>query len=155
MLRLARLNPDDPAAGDLIAQSDAYMGALYPAESNHLESVPALRAANVHFFGAYEGERLVACGAIKHLQDDGEYAEIKRVFVIPECRGRGYSKVIMSALEDYALDLGITCLRLETGIHQPEALSLYERLGYVKRDPFGSYRPDPLSLFMEKTIRRC
>lgn len=154
MLRISRLNPDDPAAVDLIAQSDAYMTALYPAESNHLESVPALRAVNVHFFGGYEGERLVACGAIKHLRDDGEYAEIKRVFVIPECRGRGYSKAIMTALEEHAEGLGIGCLRLETGIYQPEALSLYRRLGYVERSPFGSYRIDPLSLFMEKTIWR-
>ena len=42
--------------------------------------------------------------------------------------------------------------RLETGIHQPEALGLYRRLGYVERGPFGSYALDPLSVFFEKRL---
>jgi putative acetyltransferase len=41
-------------------------------------------------------------------------------------------------------------LRLEAGIHQPEALGLYEALGYVRRGPFGDYGDDPVSVFMEK-----
>jgi putative acetyltransferase len=41
---------------------------------------------------------------------------------------------------------------LETGIYQPEALGLYERAGYVRRDPFGDYAPDPMSVFMQKTL---
>ena len=47
---------------------------------------------------------------------------------------------------------GMTVLWLETGIHQPEALRLYERAGYVRREPFGSYQPDSLSVFMEKRL---
>jgi putative acetyltransferase len=43
-------------------------------------------------------------------------------------------------------------LRLETGIHQPEALGLYRAAGFVERGPFGPYRPDPLSVFMEKPL---
>lgn len=152
MMRIELLDPATPAAVELLRQSDAYMSALYPAESNHLESVSALRAPNVRFFGGYEAQALVACGAIKLLHDDGDYAEIKRVFVIPACRGRGYSSSLMNHLEAEARRLGVSVLRLETGISQPEALALYRRRGYVERAPFGAYRLDPLSLFMEKTL---
>ena len=43
-------------------------------------------------------------------------------------------------------------MRLETGIHQAEALALYRRAGYAERGPFGEYAPDPLSHFFEKNI---
>jgi putative acetyltransferase len=44
--------------------------------------------------------------------------------------------------------------RLETGCLQPEALRFYERAGYKRRGPFGSYGPDPNSVFMEKEKSR-
>jgi putative acetyltransferase len=47
---------------------------------------------------------------------------------------------------------GLECLRLETGIHQPEALGLYRSAGYREREPFGDYARDPLSVFMEKRL---
>jgi hypothetical protein len=43
-------------------------------------------------------------------------------------------------------------LRLETGIHQSAAISLYERMGFQRIRPFGAYLEDPLSLFYEKRI---
>ena len=43
-------------------------------------------------------------------------------------------------------------MRLETGIRQPEAIGLYRSAGYAEIGPFGAYRPDPLSLFMEKRL---
>jgi putative acetyltransferase len=52
----------------------------------------------------------------------------------------------------FAAMCGIGTLRLETGIHQPEALALYERAGFVRSPPFGDYREDPLSVFMEKRL---
>ncbi|MFO1467263.1 MAG: GNAT family N-acetyltransferase [Steroidobacteraceae bacterium] len=141
-----------PSLDRLIALSDAYAGELYPAESNHLESVQALIGPSSFLFGAWIGEQLVGCGGAKILHDDGDYGEIKRVFVLDEHRGKGISKAIMQALEAGLLQRGIPRARLETGIHQPEALGLYRRLGYVERAPFGAYRPDPLSLFMEKAL---
>ncbi len=47
---------------------------------------------------------------------------------------------------------GFVAVRLETGIYQPEAIGLYRKYGYVEIEPFGSYLPDPLSLFMEKRL---
>ena len=43
-------------------------------------------------------------------------------------------------------------MRLETGTKQPEAIALYRKFGYVERGPFGAYKPDPLSIFMEKRL---
>jgi putative acetyltransferase len=149
---IQRISPDNPAARALIDATDRYMQSLYPAESNHLESIDALMAANVTFFGCYVGTALVGCGAVKILCDDGSYGEIKRMFVTPENRGKGISVAIMNRLEAHLSANGIDVSRLETGVHQPEALGLYEKLGYAYRRPFGCYKPDPLSVFMEKKL---
>lgn len=148
-----QINPIDPqSAAALIAQSDAYMAALYPAESNHLESLSALGQPNVLLVGAHIEGELVGCGAVKTLDDDGRYGEIKRVFVLERHRGKGLSKAIMQKLEAHLQATGVRLARLETGIHQPEALGLYTQLGYVLREPFGAYAHDPLSVFMEKAL---
>ena len=86
------------------------------------------------------------------MQDDGNYAEIKRVFVLGHHRGKGLSNQIMCYLETELQDLGIKLFRLETGVKQPEALGLYRKLGYRERGPFGSYVTDPFSVFMEKYV---
>lgn len=154
-MMIERVDPASEAAGRLIAMSDAYMAALYPAESNHMLSVDALLQDNVIFLGCYMDGQLAACGAVTILFDDDEqlsYGEIKRVFVPDGFRGRGLSKHIMRALEDHLLDQDIRVVRLETGIRQPEALGLYFRLGYAERAAFGQYEEDPLSVFMEKIL---
>ena len=151
-MHIAKLNPALPAACQLIALSDAHMDALYPSESNHQESISGLQLPNVLFVGGYIGDELVACGAVKTLHDDGSYGEIKRMFVLDGHRGKGYSKFILQHLEGHLVQNAIKLARLETGIRQPEALGLYRRLGYAERGPFGAYRPDPLSVFMEKPL---
>lgn len=146
------LDPWSPAAQHLLALSDAYLASLYPAESNHLESPAALAQAHVLFLGITVGEQTVACGAVKRMHDDGNYGEIKRVFVLAEHRGRGHSLTLVDALEAHLRHHHIGIARLETGIHQPEALGLYRRSGYQERPPFGAYQLDPLSIFMEKRL---
>jgi putative acetyltransferase len=151
-MRIEPTDPESAGARALIALSDAYMTALYPAESNHFESAGALKAPNVLFLGCFLQEQLVGCGAVKILSNDGQYGELKRVFVLESHRGKGYSKAIMEKLESHLKAHGIVLARLETGISQPEALGLYRRLGYVEREPFGAYAVDPLSVFMEKRL---
>lgn len=145
----------DPARADvraLIAAADAFYLGLYPPASNHLEGVDGLGRDDVLFVGCRVDGVLAASGAAKRMHDDGDYAEIKRVFVDPRFRGRGLSRAIMRHLEAELERDGIRLVRLETGIRQPEALSLYRKLGYRERAPFGAYRPDPLSVFMEKRL---
>ncbi|MFR9673514.1 GNAT family N-acetyltransferase [Streptomyces sp. TR06-5] len=71
--------------------------------------------------------------------DDGD-AEIKRMFVVREARGKGLARRILAALEDSAREAGRTRMVLETGIHQPEAMALYESSGYQQVTKFGHYR---------------
>lgn len=142
-----------PDVAPLLAASDAYAASLYPAESNHMDGPEVLVADNVVFLGGWVQGQLVGCGAVKRLADaDGAYGEVKRVWVQPAHRGQGLSRRLMAALEDTLRAQGVPLARLETGIHQPEALGLYRALGYAERPPFGDYRPDPLSVFMEKRL---
>jgi putative acetyltransferase len=149
--RLAPLDPGHADAQDLIRQSEALMSALYPSESNHFEPAEGLRPPHGGFYGAWRGERLVGCGGVKHFDADG-YGEIKRLFVLDSERGRGVARQLMAQLEADLAARGLGWARLETGIHQPEALGLYRRLGYVECAPFGGYALDPLSVFFEKRL---
>ena len=146
------LDPERAEVQSLIAVSDAYYDGLYPEESNHLESGDDLKQDNVLFIGCRVDGELVASGAAKIMNDDGEYAEVKRVYVLDRHRGKGLSLAIMQYLEAELQQRGITLFRLETGIKQPEALGLYRKLGYADRGPYGAYRPDPYSVFMEKRL---
>ena len=49
---------------------------------------------------------------------------------------------------------GVETLLLETGIADHAALALYDKTGFKRRGPFGDYRPDPLSVFMERPLTR-
>ena len=153
-IRLETLDPGHPDAQALMARSEALMSALYPAESNHFEPADGLRAPGGSFFGVWRGEVLLGCGGVKFYAgaDEPPYGEIKRLFVLDSERGRGLARRLMARLEAELLARGVQLARLETGIHQPEALGLYRGLGYVERPPFGAYAPDPLSVFFEKRL---
>jgi putative acetyltransferase len=152
-LKMRRVwNLNDPDVLSLVARSDEYLSSLYPPESNHAESLEALVGEDSAFFAGYADERLVACGAVKIVEEDVDYGEIKRVFVREEHRGKRFASKVMQHLETYLIKGGVKVVRLEAGPMQPEALALYRKLGYVERGPFGSYRTDPLSVFMEKTM---
>lgn len=133
----------------LIAASDAYYASLYPAESNHLTDVATLDDGATTFLVARFDGIVGGFGAL--LKQNG-YGEIKRMFVAPQARGKRLGSALLAALETHARAMALPRLRLETGIKQAEALQLYRRAGYVEIDPFGTYRPDPLSIFMEKTL---
>jgi putative acetyltransferase len=143
------LEPADQA--DVIAlidELDAYQKPLYPAESHHGIDIAALSRPNV-LFAVARDERgaAVGCGAIVL---EAGYGELKRMYVRPAIRGAGIAKSLLATLEAEAAKRECRTLMLETGIRQPEALGLYERLGFVRRGPFGDYAEDPLSVFMEK-----
>ncbi len=105
------------------------------------------------FFAAADEENIVAaCGALKHF--DNRTAEIKRMYVKDDYRGRGLSKLILRELEDTALRMDYSRIVLETGLKQPEAMSLYEKFGYTKIKPYGRHKDDPDSICYEKFIQQ-
>ena len=155
-MSLVDIRPTDPGLDtvkELFNQADAYFAGLYPPQHNHLIYADELSQENVLFLGAYDGNVLVACGAVKILQDDdGSYGEIKRMYVVPDARGRGLGLAILQQLEAHLLRQGIQAARLETGMKQAEALALYHKAGYRKRGAFGEYLEDNVSIFLEKAL---
>ena len=150
MLAVAEETPRQAEIEDLFRQSDALMQGLYPPESNHLVSADFLSAHNVRFFVARLDGRAVGCGAL--VLGKGGQAELKRMFVTEAARGQGAGKAVLQAIEQAASREGVRVLQLETGIHNRAAIMLYRVQGYRGRGPFGEYRPDPISVFMEKTL---
>jgi putative acetyltransferase len=147
---LRRERADQPDVAALIEASDAFATALYPPESNHFVDIAALRGPAVVFLVARASGRAIGCGAV--LRDPRGWGEIKRMFVAEEARGQKIGARILAELERIASAEGLRLLRLETGIHSEAALATYRRAGYRECPPFGDYRPDPLSVFMEKAL---
>lgn len=142
--------PDQPEVRAMLEKLDAYCAALYPAESNHLLDIDALLAGDVLFLVARDIDgAAVGCAA---LANRGAYGEVKRMYVDEARRGLGTGRKLLEHLAMFARMSGLGELKLETGIHQPEAIALYEGFGFSRCEPFGDYRPDPLSLFMEKRL---
>ena len=146
---LRPISPYQEQVKILINLLDQYQQELYPAESNHLDSLDTLAEANCKLMGAFQGEELVGIGAAKILDN---YGELKRFYIPEKFRGQGIAESIIAELEEWLKQQSIFISRLETGIHQHAALRFYEKLGYRVTAPFGSYKPDPLSVFMEKTL---
>jgi GNAT superfamily N-acetyltransferase len=93
------------------------------------------------------------CAAIRPAPTgDTEAAEIKRMFVAPEARGRGVSRSLLTALEEAARSFGYRRVILETGTRQPEAMALYESAGYEPIPNYGGYREFPESRCYAKEL---
>lgn len=134
----------------LIRDLDEYLGRLYPSECNHLMDVDALQKPHVRVFVATvpDGEAVGCCALCHH----GDYGELKRMYVQPTHRRSGIGGALLRRVEQEARASGLSKLRLETGISQPEAIRLYAYHGFVRCGAFGSYPDDPMSIFMEKDL---
>ena len=97
-----------------------------------------------------DGGRAVGCGGVCRF--DEARAELKRMYVVPEARGRGLGRLLLEALEGEARRLGYTGIVLETGDRQPEALGLYVSAGYERIPCYGIYATRALSMCFEKTL---
>ncbi len=142
---------DQPDVIELIDALDAYQKPLVPPASHHGIDIAALTRPEVLFAVMRSANSAaVGCGALV-LAGNGS-GELKRMFLLPAWRGGGRAKDLLALLEAAGRERGCTTLRLETGIHQHAALAFYAAAGYARRGPFAEYRPDPLSVFMEKTL---
>ena len=147
---ITQTDPRSPPTLALIEELDRHLNQLYPAESNYLMDLDALCAPDVRFFAAQVDGETLGCGAIKQFSD---YTEVKRVFVSPRARGLGVARRLIKALEEATRDAGLRIMRLETGIYQPDALALFEKVGFSRISSFGSYpQDDPYSVFMEHKL---
>ena len=142
--------PDTAEALALIQVLDAHLNGLYAPENRYGLSVAALLDESVTFLVARLDGVAVGCGAVKFVNRD--YAEVKRMYVTPRWRGRGVAQTLLRHLERLSHQNGFGILRLETGIHQPEAVTLYERAGFSRCEAFGESADDGVSVCREKTL---
>jgi GNAT superfamily N-acetyltransferase len=104
-----------------------------------------------HVVIAYENDRPVACGAIKEY--DANTMEVKRMFTLPDCRGKGVATKVLTELEKWATELGYKKCILETGKRQPEAIALYKKSGYKSIPNYGQYIEMNNSVCFEKEMK--
>jgi GNAT superfamily N-acetyltransferase len=175
MIRLEHVDWLDPRAVALRAHMDAESGALYvrdmarmPKADRELmaqlltvdpaaivstliavdDAAPAATADAAPAAAADVGH-----AALKRLSGDlADAFEVKKVFVEPERRGEGISRVLMAALEPIARELGAERLVLQTGDRQEAAIALYKAIGYEPMPPFGGYEIFPPTLCYAKTL---
>ena len=144
-------DPGAPPASDLIAAMVAEMEPLYGRID--VPEAPSASAADFSppggaFVVGYEDGRAVCGGGVKRLDDDA--GEIKRMYVVPDMRGRGVALQLLVALEDAARSLGYSVARLDTGAKQPHAERMYRDAGYRE---IGNFNGNPFaSFFGEKVL---
>ena len=143
---------ESPEAQRLITALDAGLAELYPPEQRFGPNLKAqhLEGGRGTFLVARDGGRAVGCGAIRLL--DATTAEVKRMYVEPEQRGRGVGRALLASLEAAARRLGANRLVLETGTHSPDALALYRGAGFTQVDCWGEYATSPTSVCLEKHV---
>ena len=99
----------------------------------------------------YENNIAVGCGAFREI--DAQTVEIKRMFVLPNHRGKGIASKILAELELWVSELNYTQTILETGINQPEAIALYKKTGYSIAQNYGQYATMENSVCMKKIVK--
>jgi len=142
--------PDSRDAAALIEELEEHLASLYAKESRHGYSVEKLIAQGVAFFVLRVDDVPAGCGGVQLV--GAEYGELKRMYVRPAFRGRGFAKLMLDHLIEHVRGRGIPLVRLETGIHQTAAIGLYEAAGFRRIPPFADYWDDPVSRCYEKVL---
>lgn len=148
MLDIAIDDLTDPAVIALLESHVAELRSISPPESTHALDLAGLRAAGVTFFAARSDGEVVGCVALADLSPG--QVELKSMRTATAARGRGVGAAMLRHALAHASMLGMSSVWLETGSEDffAPARRLYARHGFVECPPFGSYRPDPLSVFM-------
>jgi len=154
---------DDARASALRAAMDAEISPRY---ADRLDGVTDEQAARIGSALAVDPATIVATvvatdaagRAVGHaaLRDLGAAfagsLEVKRVYVQPEARGTGLSRVLMAELERVAASSGADRLILQTGDRQPDAIALYEKIGYTRIPIYPPYLEISFSHCFEKRV---
>lgn len=144
---------DSPDAVSLCTAQQAEMLALYDGEADIGPSRDAAQFVpprGVFVIVRDDGGRALACGGVTRF--DESRGELKRMYVLPEARGRGLGRLLLDELERHARELGFGALVLETGDKSDAALALYRRSGFASIRCWPPYDSRELSLCFEKPL---
>lgn len=138
---------------ELCHMLDDFLNELVGGEQNRAQYIPYNNLDDIHdVIVAYDGNVPVGCASFKKY--DGDNAEVKRVFIKSEYRGRDISKTLMSMLEERARSQGYKYLILESGEPLIAAMALYRKTGYKVIPNYGQYKDMPESICMRKDLNK-
>ncbi|MDG1572152.1 GNAT family N-acetyltransferase [Robiginitalea sp. M366] len=149
-MELLRTDAAHPDFRSLVKRLDADLAVRDGAEHAFYHQYNGLEGLSRAVVCYLDG-KAVGCGALKPF--GGSALEIKRMFTVPDLRGRGIARSVLAALEAWAGEDGYNRLVLETGLRNPEAVALYTRHGYTRIPNFEPYTGVDNSLCFEKSIR--
>ena len=151
-MQIRRADLDSAAFVALLAEHRAAMQATAPEESQHALDLDGLRRADVRVWSLHEGDALLGCGALQHLDD--AHVEIKAMRTARAHLRRGVAREILRHLIAQARASGYHRVSLETGSmdYFEPARRLYAAAGFVECEPFGKYTEDPNSTFMTRAL---
>lgn len=149
MITVLKTNSDHTDFRTLVVALDADLQARYGEQQQFFSQFNKLDHIH-HVIVAYNNNEPVGCGAFKEYERG--VAEIKRMFVQVQQRGKGIAGLILTELEQWAAAEGYHTCILETAIKQPEAIRVYERQGYIRIPNYGQYIGVEISLCMQKQI---
>jgi putative acetyltransferase len=121
--------------------------------SAHALDLKGLQSPDIIFWTGWDGETLVATGALKQLSPD--HGEVKSTHTAPFARRKGVGRAMLQHIIASARLLGIGRLSLETGASEcfKPAIALYRNNGFIECSPFADYVHDPNSIFMTLDLR--
>lgn len=145
--------PTDDARA-LVEALEAELSGDFEPHQRHGLSLDKIFQPHIAFFVARLDGEAVGCGGVAF--EDG-FAELKRMYVRPDKRGRGIVQALIARLEEEARTRGVTRLLLETGDVLHAAIRVYERAGFKRCEAFGDYLALPphtieRSVFLEKHL---
>ena len=149
MLKIKRTTSEDPDFISLVKELDKYLAVCDGDEHDFYDQFNKLDKIK-HVVVLYKEDKPVACGAIKEYEPGT--MEIKRMFVLPEDRNKGYASKVLRILELWARELGYKKCILETGFRQTEALGLYQRNNYRQIKNYAPYENMDNSRCFEKFL---
>ena len=150
MISLIRTNSNNQDFIDLVKLLDADLAIKDGPEHSFYDQFNKIDKLK-YVVLAYENESALGCGAIKAFSPGT--MEIKRMFTMPERRGKGIAGKILIELESWAKELGCEMCVLETGKKQTDAIALYKKKGYLLIANYGQYAGMGNSLCFEKIIK--
>jgi putative acetyltransferase len=147
-----RIEIDDLTRPQVLALLNEHLTNMYelsPPESVHALDVSKLRGSDITFWTVWEGAELLGCGALKELSP--KHGEVKSMRTPQRMRRRGAGRAVLSHIVGVARERAYQLLSLETGSAEAflPAQKLYESFGFTYCGPFGDYKDDPNSVFMQ------
>ena len=152
---ISRADFSDPALAAFLREHLDDMEPTAPPESRHALDLGALQAPEVRLWVATDLTGIVGTAALAALEAGHE--EVKSMRTAPRARGRGIASALLQHVVADARARGVVRLSLETGSMDffAPARALYARSGFESCGPFGSYVPDPNSVFMTLSLREA